>query len=552
MSMKKKLRKAYENAAPDVWGRVAQACVEQEPPAQTVAPSHRFAHGRFPHWLTETIGTAAAVVFLIGVIGGAAWLMTGNGGPNSGVDPTEQTNLPTETTRPVETTEPTQTLPPTESTAPTTEATTEPTTEPTEPDNSLLQAYDAWMAYMKGDMTCWPIRYEGDELPANPVFDGLRDDQLQEGCFYLIFSEDDTYIRHILISEEQADVFVNTSEHVYFTLEDAYPRVYRTDLEGKDKTVIYESEANRIGFMRYYGTDANGVLLICEQDFGMDRIVSFDLATGEKKVLMEAWEIEQFYFTPTSLMEDNVVVHISNSELGATIYWKGKLNASDPENPIGDTYYYIVESDAHWDVSDWKVKPLKKWIPTPFGAPFVYDSSYSVDDEADVSECVEGWLYYCDYATHKVHFVSKEKVIAKNSNDTHVFFVTEAEPTKIYAAPLTDLTKHELIYESTFGEICKDFGPGSHQYYNTALAFITDNKRFVWLDLTTGEAEVLMEQYDIVTACVDTGNDFVVDGVPYLKDLNVIWFVGRLEEGDELQQYFYYRDTGEIKIDNSQ
>lgn len=190
------------------------------------------------------------------------------------------------------------------------------------------------------------------------------------------------------------------------------------------------------------------------------------------------------------------------------------------------------------------------FVPGSYGIPFVYDGSNPVIGiTPDLSECVLGYFYYVDMITTEVFFVCDASVSVFNGSDTHIFYVKEEEPNKIYATPLADLAQHTLVYESSVGKINK-LAPGARQYYNTALEILVENRRFVWLDLTTGNSEVYMEQYYIETACVETGygRSEKIDGEWCLIDSNQIWFVGKLTEDDEIGQYWYFRDTGEIIV----
>lgn len=68
MSMKKKIRKSFDAAAPDVLGRILRDC--GEPEAKTAAPVEH-PKKKIPHWVTELASTAAAIALLIAVAGGS-------------------------------------------------------------------------------------------------------------------------------------------------------------------------------------------------------------------------------------------------------------------------------------------------------------------------------------------------------------------------------------------------------------------------------------------------------------------------------------------------
>ena len=106
MSMRRKLRKAYASATPDVWDRIAQACGGQKLPEYEEVPVGHPAKGQLPYWLSETLSTAAAAALLVCVCFGAGWFVTHfEPGPFE-ENPTYHTSQPTETTLPEETTVP--------------------------------------------------------------------------------------------------------------------------------------------------------------------------------------------------------------------------------------------------------------------------------------------------------------------------------------------------------------------------------------------------------------------------------------------------------------
>ena len=260
--------------------------------------------------------------------------------------PTAQTTLPV--TQAVETTQPQIMLPTTQPTE-TKEPTTVPTTAPTEPGTALLEEFNASWAYINGGEDCMGWRFTG-EPHHNPLFDVVDLTKLVPGHFYLFFFKNDEYVRHIEISEKQAGAYTVTSEHVYFTLADELTKVYRTDQSGNDLTLLFESDYP-IYSIQYYGADSKGMLIMAERRPGCDRILSFNIATREIKLLMEAYEIGQFYYWGSSLASSAVVEYISDKEMGPTIYWKGKKNESDPDEPMGYTYYFFLMTDELWNLT---------------------------------------------------------------------------------------------------------------------------------------------------------------------------------------------------------
>lgn len=190
-------------------------------------------------------------------------------------------------------------------------------------------------------------------------------------------------------------------------------------------------------------------------------------------------------------------------------------------------------------------QPTETQPPRPYveGISFIYNGSNpSISLDPDLSDCVIGALYYLDYETAEVYLICGDTVITRSATDTHVYYVKAEEPTKIYATPKTDFSQHTVIYESAFGDIGKYLYPGTMQF-SEALQFVEGGQRFVWLDLTTGEAEVLMEQYYIMHASIDEHGS-----VAHWREYNIVYFVGKQNEDDELTEYLYYRDTGEIEV----
>lgn len=143
MNIKSKLRRGFEQAAPDVWGQVQGKLPQQKKTAAQAVPVNT--QKKSPLW--ETLSTAAALAMAVVLVGGSLWmyltygpLRPSNPDPNLSTIPTDSTPPSTEPTEPptVPPTEPSTepTLPNTEPTVPPTEPPappTEPTVPPTEP-----------------------------------------------------------------------------------------------------------------------------------------------------------------------------------------------------------------------------------------------------------------------------------------------------------------------------------------------------------------------------------------------------------------------------------
>lgn len=100
-------------------------------------------------------------------------------------------------------------------------------------------------------------------------------------------------------------------------------------------------------------------------------------------------------------------------------------------------------------------------------------------------------LYWVSETTKERVLICDEPVIAYAFNDTHVFFNTESEPTKVYATAIGDFTKCELIYESAYGDVSDMHIESDLQGF---LQFVAEEKKFVVLDIATSESTLLMEQ----------------------------------------------------------
>ena len=114
-------------------------------------------------------------------------------------------------------------------------------------------------------------------------------------------------------------------------------------------------------------------------------------------------------------------------------------------------------------------------------------------------------------------------------NGTHIFFVKQSEPTKIYVTAKGDFKNHQLYYESPYGNITyMTIASGLNGY----LQFIADNQRFYTLNMSTGESAFLMEQEYMEYAGVATWNG------------HMLWFEGTPLGGGPNGQYDYDPVTG--------
>ena len=162
----------------------------------------------------------------------------------------------------------------------------------------------------------------------------------------------------------------------------------------------------------------------------------------------------------------------------------------------------------------------------------------------NMSQCVEGRLYgyYYDWSEDeiigKVFAICDESVTCISDINDTLYYVKESEPTALYSVPFSDLAQHTVIYESDFGAI--NFISTNWPYLDV-LTLTEGNKRGVLLDLSTGEIDVLIEQYYLHSVSVEDMQ--VVDET---RSYNRIWFKGKLSEEDSQKDYLYYIDTGKI------
>lgn len=198
-------------------------------------------------------------------------------------------------------------------------------------------------------------------------------------------------------------------------------------------------------------------------------------------------------------------------------------------------------SETEPDVQPLQSNPTEAESPSSNGAAIVYSASGGIWVllEADTSGLEIGCLYYLDFETNKFHFVTSDPAIDFASNETHVFFVLQSEPTKIYSAPLEDLSQHTVLYESDFGAI--NFFFPSVESFRNVFQIVEGNKRMVILDIQTMETTVVMEQYYIEKASIE-----LHPRAESWRDYDNIYFVGKLNADDNLTEYLYNARTREI------
>lgn len=434
---------------------------------------------------------------------------------------------------------------PTEPATPPTESADPPTTPPAEPDSALLQAYRTWQERRRGE-EFFVFRYDGT-IPENIQVE-VNVQAMTAGYLYVF---DVAKGKLVPVAEGpcvEAYDYHHSSGTVCYVTENEPTRVCVATYNKELGQIVnayspYVSNGGKITALQYYGMDENGTLFVCEED---RTIVACNMQNQETEVVMEAYHIEEFSYSPSSLYSTALIENTYAEEMGDVICWRGMLNAQDTVS----VYSYIVKPDEQWEETEWAVREAESLQLTGNGVAFVHISSDpDVYNGVDISDCKLGALYYIDKTARKLYFVADEPVITYGNNDTHIFYVLRTEPSKIYAVSVLDMAQRTQIYESANGKITDSLLVGAFPYCKDALQFVEDDQRFMWLDLTTGEVEVLMEQFYIRYAQVDSRSGTAVDenGEVYLETTNVVYFQGKLNETDDLSQYLYYRDTGDIE-----
>ena len=182
------------------------------------------------------------------------------------------------------------------------------------------------------------------------------------------------------------------------------------------------------------------------------------------------------------------------------------------------------------------------------GRAFVtyYEPSVELSpDWVPPSDCLVDHLYWVIRSTKECILICDEPIYSRSytTTDTHVYFVKESEPTKIYRTPIGDFANHQLFYESAYGKvnymvILDYYTTGIENY----LQFVADEKKFVLFDMTTGKSTIFMEQYYIDSAIIGSAYDGSIFE-------NNIMFFGKPTEDAPQGDYFYYWQTGEIELD---
>ena len=358
--------------------------------------------------------------------------------------------------------------------------------------------------------------------------------EMKDGALYAIENG------KVWLVTEQVNIWHFTGKFIYYATKERPSEVIRTDRLGRGATRVYYGGEGAVIQLQY--TDR--LLLVRSQEmygYAYHWIISVEFQSLERDVLMGAYRVEEFRRAPSSTEFPDIAAHISKEDWGETIWWKGKLKENDPETR---EYYYCVRTQEHWDAVTHQKVPGPE--PFPFGYSTVYDGTvYNHWGDIDVSGCKLGALYYLDEYARKLHFVCEDPVIKHQTFSNIVFFVKAAEPDKIYAAPLYDLTRHTLVYQTHSGTINALCVPPL-DIKNAALQITEDNKRLVWLDIATGSTEIILELYYMEIASVDDWRKNEEKPGESWQDYKRMYFVGNANEEDPIDDYWFYFETGEI------
>ncbi len=172
---------------------------------------------------------------------------------------------------------------------------------------------------------------------------------------------------------------------------------------------------------------------------------------------------------------------------------------------------------------------------------FIYreDRDFSYVPGFLLEECEEGHLYYYYPRWSRLGVICDEPVVDFASDKVNFFFVKEAEPTKLYCAPQSDLTLQEVIYESDFGEINDVYPQWGGAYADKVVTLTEGNKRLVAVDIATAEVLLEFKPYYIKHGSFEGLTE--VDGKPHCDR---VLFDGKPTENDRDYTYFYWRESG--------
>ena len=173
------------------------------------------------------------------------------------------------------------------------------------------------------------------------------------------------------------------------------------------------------------------------------------------------------------------------------------------------------------------------------GYAHIYDEdSGAYWKEYDFSDCIEGYLYWMDKKTHKVTLILAEQIVDVEAYGAYIYYVKEAEPSKIYRLSIADPSQQKQVHETTHGAVRAIMVEYTMENY---LQYIAGSQKFIIFDLDTGEETVLMEQHYLDFGYIQKESDGSMS--------NWILFTGQPTEDSPYTDYTYNRITGEVAIE---
>lgn len=560
--MKNKIRHAFYKDTPDVWDSILRDFQDQSVESAQVISSVKVTNRKFTkknplfwHYVLEFASTAAVLLFAIGAVGGMLYMFSLWTDHNSQLSPhpTYSTTPPTTNTSDPIPSDPTIQKDP-----------TDPTSIPTSPTDPIIPNVDPLQLDMEISSYCTPernrymfYRYDGILLP----FEGEAEpdvSQCVEGCFYIFdYDQGMTYF-----VAEQVLEFDYTSEHLYFVSEDEPTKIYRMTLDGKNRTLVYESDNSAIiTHIQYDGSDASGVLLLAQNS---KEILSYDLKTGETKKILEAYHIESFIYRHSSISEPWVELHMGSSERGEMLYLEGQYDALDTRPRESYLYFfetgelyarrfrylglnkgygyqyveYVHEEPTMTDHYSFESSPNYLLV-----APYHLDDPHAFEypELVDTSACVDEWLYSYNEATGEIILICAEPILQTETDYEYVYYVTQNDPNTIRYSTL-DGMKAGIIY--TGGEITKIQDCG---YQTRLFAFVEDKSVFKIMDLETGTIETVYTHSDANVFSAYFFSGYNVDGTcGIVASIEIYLDDGRIYgyniETKELEEIHYCED----------
>lgn len=119
-----------------------------------------------------------------------------------------------------------------------------------------------------------------------------------------------------LIADQPVSCWDVTSEHIYYVLYNDPLKVYRSDLDGNEQIVVYQSDFDHVTDLEYSGIDANGDLILALNN---NYIVKYNILSMDMDMLFEAHMILYFAYLPNSLS-------FTEKNEGPVIFWHGHID----------------------------------------------------------------------------------------------------------------------------------------------------------------------------------------------------------------------------------